>query len=118
MRAPGVAFSNGRRTRMATPTMTPVAMPPTGKSNRGKDLVPWSDGVWTALDHAVMDEMRRTRVAAKFLPHVHVEKKQTNVPADVVVSPVKSALTATTLVDTAFFVDESLTNRIQEYWVT
>jgi len=104
---------------MATAT-TPVAMPPAGKSNRGKDLVPWSDGVWTALDHAVMEEMRRTRVAAKFLPHVHVEKKQTNISADVVVSPVKSAPTATqtTSTDTAFFVDESLTNRIQEYWVT
>jgi hypothetical protein len=105
---------------MATPTMTVVAMPPTGKNNRGKDLVQWSDGVWTALDHAVMEEMRRTRVAAKFLPHVHVEKKQTNVAADVVISPVQAALAAGKAppTDVALFVDESQTERIQEYWVT
>src|SRR5215472_12822177 len=96
-----------RSKRMATAT-TPVAMPPAGKSNRGKDLVPWSDGVWTALDHAVMEEMRRTRVAAKFLPHVHVEKKQTNISADVVVSPVQAALATgqTPPADAALFVDE------------
>src|SRR5215467_13140315 len=105
---------------MATPTMTPVAMPPTGKNNRGKDQIAWTDGVWKALDHAVMEEMRRTRVVAKFLPHVHVEKKQTNVAADVVISPAQAALAAgqTPPPDTALFVDESLTNRIQEYWTT
>jgi hypothetical protein len=103
-------------TAMATPTGTSA----TGKNNRGKDQIHWSEGVWKALDHAVLEEMMRTRVAAKFLPPVHVERKQTNVAADVVVSPVQAALAAQQPLpsDTALFVDESFTNRIQEYWVT
>jgi hypothetical protein len=83
-------------------------------------MIHWSEGVWKALDHAVTEEMMRTRVAAKFLPPVHVEKKQTNVAADVVVSPGQAALVARAAppADPALFVDEALTNRIQEYWVT
>jgi hypothetical protein len=90
------------------------------KSNRGKDQISWSDEVWRALDHAVMEEMHRTRVAAKFLPHVQVDKKQTNVAADVVISPGQAALLAgqPAPADPALFVDESQTDRVQEYWVT
>jgi uncharacterized linocin/CFP29 family protein len=55
-----------------------------------------------------MEEMRRTRVAAKFLPHVHVDRKQTTVASDVVNVPQAG--------DPAFSVDESATDRIQEYW--
>jgi len=104
----------------APPAMMPTAIPATAKSNRGKDQIHWSDEVWKALDQAVLEEMMRTRVAAKFLPHVHVETKQTNVAADVVISPVQAALAANQSppADTALFVDESFTRRVQEYWVT
>jgi hypothetical protein len=87
----------------------------TSKSSRGKDQIHWSEGVWQALDHAVTHEMMRTRVAAKFLPHVHVDKKQTNVAADVVNVP--TPISGTTF-DPSLNVDEGLTNRVQEYWTT
>jgi hypothetical protein len=93
------------------PTTTASA---TGKSSRGKDQIHWSEGVWQALDHAVTEEMTRTRVAAKILPHVYVEKKQTNVPQDVVILPQTSAVPF----DPAFSIDESATFRVQEYWTT
>src|SRR5215472_18155999 len=105
---------------MATPAVAAPVHPTTPSTTnhaggRGKHQIHWSEGVWKALDHAVMEEMRRTRVGAKFLPHVHVDKKQTNVAADVVISPVQAALAAgkTPPADVALFVDESLTNRIQ-----
>src|SRR5262249_8144431 len=68
----------------------------------------------------VMEEMMRTRVAAKFLPHVHVDRKQTNVAADVVISPIQQAIAANKPppADSALFVDEAFTRRIQEYWAT
>jgi uncharacterized linocin/CFP29 family protein len=108
---------------MATPAVAPTGAAPTTTNqggSRGKHQIHWSEGVWKALDHAVIEEMRRTRVAAKFLPHVHVEKKQTNVAADVVISPGQAALLAKGAppADPALFVDESQTNRVQEYWVT
>jgi hypothetical protein len=69
--------------------------------------------------------MRGTRVAAKFLPHAHVQKKQTNVTSDVVTDPaaVAAALIAgggrpAVPFDPALSIDESQTKRIQEYWVT
>jgi hypothetical protein len=96
-------------TEAATPP-TP-AMASTSKTNRGKDQIHWSEGVWTALDHAVIEEMVRTRVAAKFLPHFNVDKKQTTVPSDVVIPPSVAG-------DTAFSVDETQTNRVEEYWAT
>jgi len=76
---------------MATPSMSPAAMPATSKSSRGKDQIQWSDDVWKALDSAVTEEMARTRVAAKFLPQVHVPKKQTNVESDSVTVPVNTS---------------------------
>ena len=108
---------------MPTPEVAPTGATPTTTNqsgSRGKHQIHWSEGVWKALDHAVMEEMRRTRVAAKFLPHAHVEKKQTNVAADVVISPGQAALLVKALppADPALFVDESQQNRIQEYWVT
>jgi len=103
-------------TTMAPPAVGPT---PTSRSNRGKDQIHWSHGVWQALDHAVMEEMMRTRVAAKFLPHVRVDKKQTTVASDVVVIPlVTPANQAGTPFDPSLSVDESATNRIQEYWTT
>jgi uncharacterized linocin/CFP29 family protein len=88
-------------------------MSSTSKNNRGKDQIHWSEGVWKALDIAVLHEMMRTRVAAKFLPTVHVDKKQTTVPSDVVVVPVVAARGD----DAALSIDEAATNRIQEYWM-
>ena len=82
------------------------------RSSRGKDQIHWGEEVWKALDHAVVHEMMRTRVAAKFLPHVHVDKKQTNVASDVVIVP-----QAGVGIDTTLSIDESDTRRIQEYSV-
>ncbi|MDA4136803.1 MAG: bacteriocin family protein [Thaumarchaeota archaeon] len=93
-------------------------MSPTVKSSRGKGQVQWSDGVWKALDQAVLEEMKRTRVGAKFLPLVHVPEKQTTVEANVVIVPLSAAAAekAGAAFDSALSVDESQTNRIQEYW--
>jgi Encapsulating protein for peroxidase len=88
----------------------PHPAPTLRANNRGKDQIHWSGHVWQALDHAVMQEMRRTRVAAKFLPQVHVNRKQTTVAADVVIPPDPTR-------DLALSIDESQTVRVQEYWV-
>jgi hypothetical protein len=104
---------------VATPAMSSTAMSGTSattKSNRGKDQIQWGDDVWKTLDEAVTDEMMRTRVGAKFLPQVHVPKKQTNVESDIVVIPGPPTGTAT--FDAALSVDESETTRVQEYWTT
>jgi len=98
---------------MATAATSPTAMSSNSKNNRGKDQIHWSEGVWKALDIAVLHEMMRTRVAAKFLPTVHVDKKQTTVPSDVVLVPVVAARGD----DAALSIDEADTNRIQEYWM-
>jgi hypothetical protein len=100
------------------PTTTAPATSPNSKSNRGKDQIQWSDEVWKALDQAVTEEMMRTRVAAKFLPQVHVPKKQTNVESDAVIVPGTPGAPPTNPFDSALSVDESLTTRIQEYWMT
>jgi hypothetical protein len=94
---------------MATTPMTPAATPPIYKKNRGKDQIQWGDSIWQALDDAVLDEMMRTRVAAKFLPQVNVDKKQTTVASDVVVVPGAAP--------DVLSIDESATTRIQEYFV-
>jgi uncharacterized linocin/CFP29 family protein len=85
------------------------AMPPT--KNRGKDQIPWSEDVWKRIDAAVTEEMMRTRVAAKFLPIVHVPKKVTTVPSDVVIVPKQGDA------DQSLSVDESQTDRVNEVWV-
>jgi hypothetical protein len=112
---------------MATPAMAPsgtmAATPPNNTGGRGKHQINWSEHVWQALDHAVREEMLRTRVAAKFLPHAHVEKKQTNVASDIVNVPTVAPVAlvaggAAPPFDPALSVDESQTTRVQEYWVT
>jgi hypothetical protein len=103
---------------MATPAVGPAGTSAT-KSSRGKDQIQWSDDVWKGLDTAVTEEMMRTRVAAKFLPQVHVPKKRTNVESDVVVVPsVATVRGLATAYDPTLSVDESKTTRIQEYWTT
>jgi uncharacterized linocin/CFP29 family protein len=97
---------------METVTMTPrVAMPPTNRKNRGKDQIHWSDEVWKRIDAAVTEEMMQTRVAAQFLPPIHVPASVTTVPSDVVIVP------SNTSPDQALSVDESATTRINEFWV-
>jgi len=105
---------------VATPAMGPAGTPAT-KGTRGKDQIQWSDDVWKSLDEAVTEEMVRTRVAAKFLPQVHVPKKRTTVDADVVIvpgTPGAPPVTPANPFDAALSIDESQTNRIQEYWTT
>lgn len=94
---------------MTAPT---AMMPP--REHRGKDQIAWSDDVWKRIDAAATDEMIRTRVAAKFLPLVHVPKKVTTVPSDIVIVPPPAANTSP---DQALSVDESQTNRVNEFWV-
>jgi hypothetical protein len=101
---------------MATPAAASAAMS-VAKTNRGKDQIHWSEGVWKTLDQAVREEMMRTRVAAKFLPHVHVDKCQPTVASDIVIVPKQTTEGATSL-DSALSVDESAVSRIQEYWTT
>ncbi len=60
---------------MAATAMNPGEMSPATRSNRGKDQIHWSEAIWQGLDQAVLHEVMRTRVAAKFLPHV--QKSQT-----------------------------------------
>lgn len=107
---------------MTTPAIAPAA-PSATRSSRGKDQIHWSEGVWHALDQAVMEEMMRTRVAAKFLPQVHVDRKQTTVASDVVIVPqatdaILKAIATGVPFDTALSVNESQNNRVQEYWTT
>ena len=83
----------------------------------GNGQIPWSNEVWKALDQAVIEEMARTRVGARFLPLVNLPKKQVTVEADVVVVPTTAAAAkAGTKFDPALSIDESQTNRIQEFW--
>jgi hypothetical protein len=98
---------------MTGPTVT---LPPA--KNRGKDQLPnWSDDIWKRIDAAVIDEMVRTRVAAKFLPLVHVPRKVTTVPSDFVIVPDTKNTTFDGPIDLALSVDESQTNRVNEFWI-
>jgi hypothetical protein len=97
---------------MGTPATSSTATSPASKNNRGKDQIHWSDGVWKALDLAVVHEMMWTRIGAKFLPTFHVDKRQTTVASDRVTPP-----TGVRGGDPAYSIDEGDTNRIQEYWV-
>jgi hypothetical protein len=96
---------------MATATTTPTMMAVT-RNNRGKDQIHWSEGVWNALDCAIMEEMMRTRVAAKFLPQVHVDRTERTVASDVVIVPL---VTAGVPFDSSLSIEESATLRIHEY---
>jgi len=81
------------------------------KKNRGKDQIDWSEDVWKRIDAAVTDEMVATRVAAKFLPVVHVAAKETTVDSDVVLTIGGDSSPQ------VLTVDESQVNRVNEFWV-
>jgi uncharacterized linocin/CFP29 family protein len=96
---------------MATAT-TAVRVP---TKNRGKDQIHWTEDVWKRIDAAVTDEMVRTRVAAKFLPLVHVAGKETIVDSDIV--RFSQLQTVGDSSNQTLSVDESQVNRINEFWV-
>jgi len=81
------------------------------KSSRGKDQIHWPDGVWQALDHATTHELHKARVASQFLHAVHVHKKETTVPSDVVIIPTPPAAGAA---PDALSIDEAGVKRIDE----
>jgi len=73
--------------------------------------VSWSKEVWDAIDRHVHDEVMRTRVGAKFLPHREVDPKATNVPSDTITFQGLQGETTQTLV-----IDEGATIPINEIW--
>src|SRR5207244_2818141 len=97
----------------AMATATTAFKAPT--KNRGKDQIHWTEDVWKRIDAAVTDEMVRTRVAAKFLPLVHVAGKETIVDSDIV--RFSQLQTVGDSSNQTLSVDESQVNRINEFWV-
>jgi len=81
---------------------------------KGRAQVPWPKEIWDAIDMHVHDEIMRTSVFAKFLPHCKVHPKTTSVPADVISfqqldqQPGENTVTA--------LIDEGATVRINETW--
>jgi hypothetical protein len=84
-----------------------------GPAHHGRDKIDWGPDVWKRIDAAVKDEIARSRVAAKFLPPVHVAAKATTVPADIINQQMTEEKTAVN----ALSVDETATTRVNEYWV-
>lgn len=76
---------------------------------KGRSKIHWSREVWERIDHAVEQEVKRTRIGARFLPKKPVPPKTTSVPTDSYNLP--------TAQNPALFVDEGATIRICEYYV-
>jgi uncharacterized linocin/CFP29 family protein len=68
--------------------------------------------VWKRIDEAVQQEVKRTRIGARFLPIRSVPPKTTSVPSDAYVSGVPPAGGTPVL-----SVDEGATLRLNEYYV-
>jgi uncharacterized linocin/CFP29 family protein len=49
---------------------------------KGRTKLPWSKEVWERIDHAVRQEVKRTRICGRFLPNRPVPPKTTSVPSD------------------------------------
>jgi hypothetical protein len=81
--------------------------------HHGRDKIDWPHEVWSRIDAAVREEITRARVAAKFLPTIHVPAKATTVPADIVSPGSNEERTPIN----ALSVDETATTRVNEYWV-
>src|SRR5271166_3083644 len=86
-------------------------------SNHGRDKIDWPHEVWSRIDAAVREEIMRARVAAKFLPTVHVPAKSTTVPADVIATLSTSTPFAPGSPAGALAVDEWATTKVNEFWV-
>lgn len=104
---------------MHTPDHPPMhagVSPPTPPpKHNGRDKMDWSHEVWNRIDAAVTHEIRRARVAAKFLRTVHVPPKTMTVPADVVTVPAAGAVGDAP--QGTLYVDETATTKILEVWV-
>ncbi len=91
-------------------------------SHHGRDKIDWGPEVWVRIDAAVREEIKRSRVAARFLPTVHVPAKSTTVPADAVSVTANAgggagATPAGVAPSAVFSVDETSTTRVNEIWV-
>jgi uncharacterized linocin/CFP29 family protein len=80
-------------------------------ADKGREQVGWPRDVWEAIDRHVHDEMMRTHVAQKFLPHAKVHHKTTSVPTDSVEFINLPNETTPTLQ-----IDEGATIRVLEIW--
>lgn len=50
---------------------------------RNKNIVPWTEEIWSSIDRAVHDECMRTEVASKFLPlYMPQSESETTVPSE------------------------------------
>jgi hypothetical protein len=97
----------------AAPSATRAGAGGKASATHGRDKIDWGPEVWRRIDAAVKEEITRSRVAAKFLPTVHVPAKATTVPADVV----SSLLIEGNQAIGALTVDETATTRVNEFWV-
>jgi len=79
---------------------------------KGRGKIPWSKDVWDRIDQAVMTEIKRTRICARFLPVRMVPPKTTSVPTDSYQASVAGAGVGSIL-----NVDEGATLRLNEYYV-
>jgi hypothetical protein len=111
---------------LATDSMHPAQGGMAGHSaastHHGRDKIDWSPEVWARIDAAVREEIKRSRVAARFLPTVHVPAKSTTVPADLVSATATAnggggTTPAGVTPSGVFSVDESSTTRVNEVWV-
>jgi hypothetical protein len=115
----GVAHMPGGQAYHPPGGMAPGAMPH-APAQHGRDKIDWSPEVWHRIDAAVNEEIRRSRVVAKFLPTVYVPAKTTTIPADVVVTPAVAAAESTPQENAplgTLYVDETATRRVNELWV-
>jgi uncharacterized linocin/CFP29 family protein len=79
---------------------------------KGRSKIPWSKDVWDRIDAAVATEVKRTRIAGRFLPVRQVPPKTTSVPTDSYGFAAGGAG-----VGGIFSVDEGATIRLNEYYV-
>src|SRR5215208_6066080 len=56
-------------------------------NNNGRELLPWSEEIWSRIDKAVHDEAARTDVASKFLPIVGPLGPITTIQSDTIRIP-------------------------------
>src|SRR5579862_2758292 len=100
---------------------------PNGSSvaHRGREKLHWGKEVWECLDAAVRREVKRTRVAARFMPVHRVPEHTTTIPADLVIEPLPAATfvprwnapSSPPVTSTPDTVDEGAVVRLVEFWV-
>jgi uncharacterized linocin/CFP29 family protein len=78
---------------------------------KSRSKIPWPASVWQRIDQAVEQEMKRTRIGAKFLPKKPVPPKTTSVPTDSYTTTTPPGGTPT------LTVEEGATTPLNEYFV-